>query len=295
MQRTVGVVNRQENPPLRRSRVAVSAVSPLPWINLVSQVMSVLFIQIEGNGLLHWKDAVALGAVNTENRELFSQHQDSILQPLLDHLEGMSKSNIHYVCNKIYAPLSKRNCTCTSILDLPPSSHPEHPMTTLASRDPRYKDAYDNWTTAQKCSAMTDFLAALVDKMRQIFQFQGASMIPGVSTRYPRRLWLIVHTFWSDIMQESLKNGKNNHIFNRMLNEGLVFYADGGSLSPGGMESLLPLAAEVFCLSVKATCPSPEVRALLGPHLFYKLIMWAPFYDAMDGDHVPLPCELEDM
>lgn len=100
-----------------------------------------LFRQVAG--FLHWKDATTtLGVVCKDFRKVYLENRDVILQPLLKLLDALCKSNVHWCCRKVYAPASKRTCTCRSIFSLDDYELQENQA--LASLDPRYEEAYES-------------------------------------------------------------------------------------------------------------------------------------------------------
>ena len=61
-------------------------------------------------GVLHWSDAMTFGSICQESRELYKEHEDLSLSPLLLSLEGMVGSNIHSYCGKVFVLQSQRVC-----------------------------------------------------------------------------------------------------------------------------------------------------------------------------------------
>lgn len=84
---------------------------------------------------------------------------DKALEPLLVHLEKMIGSNKHQDCRKVFAPVSKRECTCLSRYNENDEedelSMEVHPCSqSLSEVDPRYNLYYDEWSTTIKCKRM---------------------------------------------------------------------------------------------------------------------------------------------
>jgi len=117
---------------------------------------------------LHWKDAISLGSINRECRSSYLAYRETILGPLLRLLEGLCGSHVHAYCGKIYAPISKRICTCdeNNAALMEEYYMPENQA--LASLDPRYDDddEYEALLISDKCATMIDFLSTLVANMR---------------------------------------------------------------------------------------------------------------------------------
>jgi hypothetical protein len=121
-------------------------------------------------GVLHWSDAVTLGSVCKKSHKLYKQHRKLFLSPLLKQLERMVGSNTHKYCGMVFAPKSKRQCSCASNLNLEDYDRPCNQD--LAALDPRYHAAYETWSTTNKCRQMVAFLETIVGNMKKKFCFQ---------------------------------------------------------------------------------------------------------------------------
>lgn len=122
---------------------------------------------------LHWSDAISLGMTCHGSQRMYEKHRDHILSPLLMYLEEFAGSNKHRCCGKVYAPKSKRTCTCGDKVSPEDRKHPQNQD--LAVMDPRYKDDYDDWSPSLKCRKMVQYISKIVSNMRLKFSFRDPS------------------------------------------------------------------------------------------------------------------------
>ena len=269
---------------------------------------------------LHWKDAIALVAVNRSFRAEFMDRQNTLLLPLLSYLEESTGTNIHEYCGKAYAPLSQRKCTCAMNADLESYNHPEYLEHVGPVLDPRYKANYDGLSITQKCGSMVRFLTLAVQNLRDQFDFTDMAnpdnMPEPIGDPYG---WCLG---WGYEMQEEWKNiFLNRAAF--AFNLTLLGYAAGelcdqpyycrqAILGEGPIENtgtsfnlgfaecildLVPFEDERLIESVQRLLPKRSILNLLGPALVDKVVLCSPLFDnnivCRDTMEVILPDSLE--
>jgi len=255
--------------------------------------------------LPHWTDAVALGSVHPLCRTIYvaEGHRDNALEPVLEELETMVGSDKHQDCNKVYAPASKRTCTCvTDYPDREPDWHPESYC--LATLDPRYKDdAYDELSLEAKCARMVHYISTIVSNMRRRLKFDDLANPDNLPTvigslndwefgdpisdlmiqTFPRRGALAFNLTLLRVVAGVIESGDAYNYEDALLGTGDI--APGGSSWGSGIvehviESFFPLLDEKMESGWKGVYPSPQTLALLGPILARKLILTAPLLES---------------
>jgi hypothetical protein len=125
--------------------------------------------------MLHWYETARLACVNKGCHNLWNRHKDNLLELLLHRLDSMAATNKHTDCHKVYAPVSKRECTCQPP-DLPDQFY-EDPLWNLYRwDDPRYSPFYDDLQVDVKCKGMVQFLEFLTNRMHSWFDFTRLSV-----------------------------------------------------------------------------------------------------------------------
>jgi hypothetical protein len=127
--------------------------------------------------MLHWHEIARLACVKKGCHNLWNRHKDNLLEPLLHRLDSMAATNKHNDCHKVYAPVSKRECTCHSQPPDLPDQFYEDPLENLYRwDDPRYSPIYDDLQVDVKCKVMVQFLEFLKNRMHSWFDFTRLSV-----------------------------------------------------------------------------------------------------------------------
>ncbi|CAB9516432.1 expressed unknown protein [Seminavis robusta] len=266
-----------------------------PSVTMDMTSYSVLEVVMKQPGLLHWTDLLKIGATCKEMSSLTKPLLDSSLAPLLEYLEGMCRSNVHFDCAKFYAPRSMRKCQCDASNCHHDSELPQNQ--TLDSLDPRNKNDYESWIACKKCCAMTEFLAAVIATMQAHFDFSDPSnpkqwrsegLLDGpqssIFSMKHNRASLVINLAVLSIFNHAIKCGDTctgSHYFNNDLlgNDPIDGSGSCGSLTPREtLDEMLPLRNQDFVRFIRDDLyPTPDEMALLGP-IVPKVVLATPLF-----------------
>eukprot|EP00977_Amphora_coffeiformis_P021436 scaffold9322_cov168-Amphora_coffeaeformis.AAC.10 len=252
------------------------------------------------HSFLHWKDIMMLGATKKELQDVWVRKRDDILEPVLECLDSLCRSNVHEYCGKVFAPQSERTCTCTNLEDCWEAENQ-----TLSKFDPRYYPEYDEWETHEKCAVLVDFISTVVTNLRQYLQMdlkhasdpkrtpraigtvQGNwSLGDGVRGNalihlYPRRAVLAFNLAMVCAAAGTMMTGHNYDFEDAVLGLGIC----------ETVQDMMPLEDTNFKKFVSRwILPRKNIQKVLGDKLVSRVCLTAPFLNwVRDDGTIALP------